>query len=64
MKSTNIQCDVMVNGKFYLQFTYKHPSIFVLNLNDVYKYAREKFTSLRNKDFKIEFGADRICKRK
>lgn len=62
MKIETINCDVIVNGRFYLQFSYPHPSIFKLNISDAYKYAKEKFESLRNKDFKIEFSTNRICK--
>ena len=59
-----IKCGVMVNGRFYLQFNYMHPTIFAINITDVYKYAREKFKSLKNKDFKIEFSTNRICKQR
>lgn len=64
MKHESIKCDVMVNGKFYLQFYYPHPSIFVLKINEIYNYAREKFESLRNKEFTIEINAERICRQK
>lgn len=64
MKIETINCDVIVNGRFYLQFIYPHPPIFKLNISDVYKYAKEKFESLRDKDFKIEFSTNRICKQR
>lgn len=59
----NLKIDIMINNKFFTQFTYVYHEIFTLNMDDVRQKAVEKFSSLKNKEFTLYISNQKIIKR-
>lgn len=49
IKYTLIYIDIMCNGYFFAQITYKYSPIFVLDLKEIREEVYKKYPSLNNK---------------
>lgn len=52
-KDDIIKVDIMIGDRFYLTFKYFHPRIFILNMEDLKKYAEEHYPSIVGKNYKL-----------
>lgn len=55
-----IYLDIMVNGYFHTQLTYRHCTIFKINMDEIHQFVLAKLPYLKNKDFKIEFSENLV----
>lgn len=58
-----INIDVMLGERFYCQLRYEYLPCFILDLDEVVKWVKEKKPELKRKEFRIAVG-ERVSKGK
>lgn len=55
-----VYLDIMLDGRFYKQLTYKYCPLFPINSSEVSKFVISKCPSLINKKFTISFSNNKV----
>lgn len=55
-----VYLDIMLNGRFYGQLTYKYCSLFPIEDKEIHDFVVSHLPSLKNKKFKIAFSNNKV----